>query len=113
MNDSTTLKKVFLAKDIIKNNLNIQLSINELSKKVYLNEFLLKKEFKNNFGVTIFEFALQERMSTAKRLLTNTSKPIYEIAELVGYKNPTHFSAAFKKIGGVTPKTYRKKQLLN
>jgi len=108
MNNSTVVKKIYLAKDLIKNNLNVQFSIHELSRKVYLNEFQLKKEFKNNFGVTIFEFASQERMIAAKNLLSTTSKPIYEIAELVGYKNPTHFTAAFKKAEGVTPKVFRK-----
>ncbi|CAL2077780.1 AraC family transcriptional regulator [Tenacibaculum sp. 190524A05c] len=105
--NSTTLKKVHLAKDFIINNLDVQISIQELSKKVFLNEFQLKKEFKSNFGTTIFDFALQQRMVEAKKLLSNTSKPIYEIAELVGYKNPTHFSAAFKKIVKQTPKQYR------
>lgn len=105
---STAIKKVYLAKDIISKNLDIQFSIGELAKKVYLNEFLLKKEFKRVFAVTIFEFALQARMEKARNLLANTSIPIYEIAESVGYKNPTHFSAAFKKIEKMTPKQFRK-----
>ncbi|CAM1344990.1 helix-turn-helix domain-containing protein [Tenacibaculum amylolyticum] len=107
--NSTATKKVYLAKDIITKNLDTQFSIFELSKKVYLNEFLLKKEFKRIFNITIFEFALQERMKKAKHLLTNTDTPIYEIAEFVGYKNPTHFSAAFKKIEQMTPKQFRKR----
>ena len=107
---STTLKKIHLAKDLIINNLDKQFSVHELSKKIYLNEFLLKKEFKKNFGVTIFEFSLQQRMNEARKLLSNTTKPIYEIAELVGYKNPTHFSAAFKKMLSITPKSYRNKK---
>ncbi|WP_075341791.1 helix-turn-helix domain-containing protein [Tenacibaculum agarivorans] len=111
MNNSTVVKKIYLAKDLIKNNLDVQFSIHELSRKVYLNEFQLKKEFKNNFGVTIFEFASHERMIAAKDLLLTSSKPIYEIAELVGYKNPTHFTAAFKKTEGITPKKFRKENL--
>ena len=107
INTSTTLKKVYLVKDLISNNLDIQYSVYELSRKVYLNEFLLKKEFKNCFGITIFEFAIQERMKEARKLLSNSTKPIYEIAELVGYKNPTHFSAAFKKHEKITPKKFR------
>lgn len=110
INNSTTLKKIYLVRDLITNNLHMQYSVNELSKKVFLNEFLLKKEFKKTFGITIFEFALQERMKEAKNLLINSTKPIYEIAELVGYKNPTHFSAAFKKIEKITPKQFRNKE---
>ena len=101
-------KKILKAKNIITNNLDRQISINEISKRIYLNEFLLKKEFKEIIGKSIFEFAQFERMKEAKRLLKNTVKPIYEIAELVGYKNHTHFTAAFKKLEQKTPKMYRK-----
>jgi AraC-like DNA-binding protein len=105
---NSTTKKVLLAKKLISENLHIQYSIAELSKEVFLNEFQLKKEFKRIFEITIFEFALQTRMNKARYSLKHTNKPIYEIAELVGYKNPTHFSAAFKKIENLTPNQYRK-----
>ncbi len=100
-------KKIYLVENIIIKNIDTQISINNLSKKVFLNASILKKEFKRIFGTTIFEFALKTRMNKAKKLLSHTSKPIYEIAELVGYKNSTHFSAAFKKKEKTTPKEYR------
>ena len=83
------------------------MSIKELSKKIGVNEFVLKKEFKRVFDKTIFEYATEIRMNKAKELLTQSKKPIYEISEIIGYKNPTHFTAAFKKIEGTTPKKYR------
>ena len=43
----------------------------------------------------------------AKKLLEYSQKPIYEISEIVGYKNATHFTAAFKKQEGTTPKKFR------
>lgn len=46
-------------------------------------------------------------MTKAKDLLRGTQMPIYQIAEDVGYKNATHFSAAFKKYYGELPKQYR------
>jgi len=46
-------------------------------------------------------------LSKAKNLLKNLQLPIYQIAEDVGYKNATHFSAAFKKQFGHTPKYFR------
>ncbi len=108
---STTIKKVYKAERILVRNLDTQFSIYDLSRKVFLNEFLLKKEFKRIFNDTIFEYTFKKRMEEAKKLLRNTSKPIYEIAESVGYKNPTHFTAAFKKVEKKTPKIYRKEVL--
>ncbi len=102
------IKKLYTIQGIISSDISIQHSIQELSRQVGLNDFLVKKEFKHVFGTTIFEYTMQLRIATAQRLLIHSQKPIYEISEAVGYKNATHFTAAFKKAEGMTPKQYRK-----
>ncbi len=102
------IKKLYNVQYIINTDLTTQHSVYDLARKVGMNDFMLKKEFKRVFGTTIFEYTLNLRMTKAKKLLKYTKKPIYEISELVGYKNSTHFTAAFKKIEGTTPKNYRK-----
>lgn len=104
---SKTIKKLYLVRQIIIDKLEQNFSINQLSKKVLLNEFELKSEFKRIFGYSIKKFSAMEKMNKAKSLLSNTQLPIYQIAEDVGYKNATHFSAAFKKSFGLTPKKFR------
>ncbi len=101
------IKKLYKTQHLISSDLTVQYSIQQLSRQIGLNDFILKKEFKRVFGKTIFEYATDQRMKKAKQLLHHTKKPIYEISELVGYKNSTHFTAAFKKIEGVTPKKFR------
>ncbi|MDY8135943.1 AraC family transcriptional regulator [Aquimarina sp. 2201CG5-10] len=101
------IKKLYQAQHLISSDLSVQYSIQQLSRQLGLNDFMLKKEFKRVFGKTIFEYATDLRMNKAKQLLHHSNKPIYEISELVGYKNSTHFTAAFKKIEGITPKKYR------
>ncbi|WP_235016326.1 AraC family transcriptional regulator [Aquimarina sp. AU474] len=101
------VKKLYQVQHLIASDLSIQYSIQQLSKQIGLNDFVLKKEFKRIFDKTIFEYAIELRMDKAKQLLLHSNKPIYEISELVGYKNATHFTAAFKKIEGMTPKGYR------
>ncbi|WP_103071594.1 helix-turn-helix transcriptional regulator [Aquimarina sediminis] len=110
-NTDNLIKKLYEVQFIINSDLTIQYSLHELTRMVGLNDFILKKEFKRIFGTTIFEYALNLRMTKAKKLLKHGKKPIYEISELVGYKNSTHFTAAFKKIEGTTPKKYRQKGL--
>jgi len=46
-------------------------------------------------------------MSMAKRLLLGTDKSAKEIAYQTGYSSPQHFSNAFKKKFGVSPKSVR------
>lgn len=101
------LKKLYNARHLMLNNLDQNLSIREISREMALNEYILKKEFKRVFGYSINEFYAKEKMSKAKELLKSTQRPIYEIAGEIGYKNATHFSAAFKRFYGSTPKNFR------
>lgn len=101
------IKKLYQVQHLVSSDLSTQHSIYQLSREIGLNDFVLKKEFKVLFGKTIFEYATELRMEKARQLLLHSKKPIYEISELVGYKNSTHFTAAFKKIEGTTPKKYR------
>lgn len=102
------LKKIYKVEAILQTNLHEQISIQQLARKVLLNQNVLKNEFKKLFDETIFNYAKKLRMEKAKNLLTHTQRPIYEVADIVGYKNPTHFTAAFKKFEKVTPKEFRK-----
>ena len=106
-NKDKTIKKLYVARQILKDNLNKKISIKELSLEIGLNENILKSEFKRVFSHSINEFRINEKMSHAKELLKNSQRPIYEIAEDIGYRNATHFSAAFKKYYRKTPKEFR------
>ncbi|WP_417359239.1 helix-turn-helix domain-containing protein [Galbibacter sp.] len=101
------LKKLYNVRQLMLSNLDRNLSIREISREMAINEYLLKKEFKRVFGYSINEFYAKEKMSKAKELLKSTQLPIYEIAGEIGYKNATHFSAAFKRFYGDTPKNFR------
>ncbi|MFL0085657.1 AraC family transcriptional regulator [Tenacibaculum maritimum] len=107
------LKKIHRVEAIIQSNIHEQISIQQLSRKVLLNQYVLKTEFKKIFGTTIFSYTNSLRMKKSKQLLLHTKKPIYEIADIVGYKNPTHFTAAFKKNAQMTPKEFRKQEIIS
>lgn len=101
------IEKLNVAREIIKQNIAKPFSILELSKLVGLNDFKLKKGFKDLFGNTIFGYINDLRMQEAKVLLTNTQRSIAEISYHVGFKNPQHFTVAFKRKFGFLPKTFR------
>jgi AraC-like DNA-binding protein len=84
------------AKQIIAQNLQTPCSLIELARKTGLNDFKLKKGFKALFGHTVFGYLFELRMDNAYRLLQD-GKSVSEVAEIIGYKNPHHFTAAFKK----------------
>jgi len=83
-------------------------SLKSLSRHFGINEFLLKKGFRENFDTTVFDYILSKRMEHSQTLLQSTDQTIQQIAALVGYKYPNHFSAAFKKKFGMNPTDLRK-----
>jgi len=83
----------------------------ELARKMGLNDFKLKKGYKQLYGVTLFDDFLHARMDKAKRLLLDTHQSIVAIAELTGYRNVSGFSAAFKRYFDHTPGWFRKNYL--
>jgi len=78
-------------------------SLKQLSKTYGLNEFILKKGFKCLYGRTIFEYLFELKMNHARHLLLEEGKMVCEVSREVGYKNPNHFSTAFKKKFGMNP----------
>lgn len=105
--DDKTLKKLYLIKQVIKSNLHKNLSLIQLASEAGINGNTLNREFIRVFGCSVHEFSVTEKMNQAKHILENTEKMVYQISEEVGYKNSTHFTAAFKRRFGITPIQYR------
>jgi len=101
------IDKIHQARQLIEQNLSHPYSLLELSHQVGLNDFKLKKGFKEVFGNTVFGYLHDLRMQEARRLLAELHKPIWEVAEYCGYEYVQHFSTAFKKKFGVTPGSLR------
>lgn len=99
---SRDIDKIYLAKTFIEENMQTPCSLIELSRKVGLNDFKLKKGFKEIFGSTVFNYLTDFRMERAM-LLLKQKKTVSEVASEVGYKNPQHFTVAFKKKFGILP----------
>lgn len=79
------------------------LSLYQLSKDFGINEFKLKKGFKETFQTTVFDFIFEKRMEEAHELLNKQHLLVHEVSSRVGYKNANHFATAFKKRFGKSP----------
>ncbi|GMN11216.1 hypothetical protein MTsPCn9_20790 [Croceitalea sp. MTPC9] len=96
-------KKLYEAKEILSKNLDAPPSLTELSRQIGLNTFKLKKDFKELFGVPVFKYLQNERMSTAHDLIRSKSATVQEAAWHVGYDSLSSFSNAFNKKFGFRP----------
>lgn len=99
--------KIHYAREIILDRGNDPYSLADLARLVGTNEFTLKKGFRELFGTSVFGMVSDIKMERARKLLLDTDKNIAEISESIGYKNATHFTSAFKKKFGVTPRRYK------
>lgn len=100
-------QKLIEAKELLTSKIHNPPTIVELAKLIGINEYKLKRGFKELFGTTVFGYIHTIRMSMARRLLLGTDKSAKEIAYETGYSSPQHFSNAFKKKFGVTPNSVR------
>lgn len=80
-----------------------ELSLDLLCRRFGLNEFKLKKGFKQLFGNTVFGYVQEMRMKTARQILAEGKMNVNEVADHLGYSSPNHFSTAFKKMYGIPP----------
>jgi AraC-like DNA-binding protein len=79
----------------------------ELAKQANLSPTHFARVFKRQLGISPINYVIQKRMTQASSLLTETSMPLKQIAEAVGYDDPFYFSRLFKKTLGVSPAAYR------
>jgi AraC family transcriptional regulator len=56
------------------------------------------------------QYQIKLRMETARHLLRETAASVVEIANDVGYSNPSHFAQQFRRETGFTPSDYRRQR---
>lgn len=87
----------------IRKNLKKSLSIMDLAEIAGFNATKLKRDFKRVYGITIFKHITALRMEEAKKMITQNGTSVAQAAYEVGYSNPQHFTAAFKRTMGYLP----------
>lgn len=83
-------------------------SIEKLSRIACFGKTKFKILFKEVNKCTVTEYITNKRLSQAESLLTSTPLTIEQVADAVGYTNPSRFAALFKKSTGLFPSEYRR-----
>lgn len=79
----------------------------EVSDRLNQTHYSLSKAIKKATSFTFKELLQERRLNKAKEFLENTTLPIAEIVDKVGYENISYFYRIFKKRYHLTPKAYR------
>jgi AraC-like DNA-binding protein len=99
-------ERLLYAREYLKQHVESPPSLPELSRILGINEYKLKKGFKELFGNTVFGYLADLRLDMARDYLLEKKKPASEIAFDLGYSSVQHFSTAFKNKFGVSPRAF-------
>ena len=85
---------------------DIQLS--RLADKFFCSRSYLSKMFKKHLGMSYVDYITKKRIERAKLLLIQDELSTDDIMSSVGWQDPKHFRAVFKKQEGISPSEYRR-----
>jgi AraC-like DNA-binding protein len=100
-------EKIIAVRDLINERVTDPPNLSQISRLVGLNEYKLKRGFKETFNNTVFGYLADQRLHLAHQYLRDTKKTAAEISYELGYATPQHFNNAFKKKFGLTPFSVR------
>lgn len=86
------------------------ISLKSISQQFYINEAKLKHSFKKYYSISVVKYIKELRFNYAYLLLESGKYSISEVAHLIHYEYPQHFSIAFKNRYGKSPSTIGKKK---
>lgn len=104
----TDLASWWQAKQIVDANLLSPPSLAELSRQFCLNQYKLKKGFKQLFGLPVHAYVIDQRLEQSRRLLEEGSVNVTYAASMAGFNNLRQFAEKFRKKYGVNPSAYLK-----
>jgi len=97
----------------IYSNYNKPISLIDISNSAHISNSECLRCFNKMIGTTPIEYLIKYRINKSIDLLTTTNLSIYDISNLIGFKNVNHFIQSFKKRENITPAKYRKFKFTN
>jgi AraC-like DNA-binding protein len=86
------------------------LTIGEVSRRLSVSARQLQRVFTDRADMGFRSYLIHVRMSNAAELLAATDLPVKEVAERVGYRDPSQFTKAFKRTHALSPGQWRLRQ---
>lgn len=91
----------------IEHHLSGRLSVGDLARQACLSEAHFRHRFREQVGITPWQYVRRKRIEAARRLLDDSRLPLTEIAALTGYSNQSALSHACRDTFGHSPSRLR------
>lgn len=92
----------------IQAHLHEEMTLEEIAKHCHMSKYYLSHQFTQVQGISLSTYILQSRITKSMQLLRETTMPVKEIAESVGFHDVPYFCRTFKKETSLTPLQYRR-----
>jgi AraC family transcriptional regulator, regulatory protein of adaptative response / methylphosphotriester-DNA alkyltransferase methyltransferase len=83
------------------------ITIGEVAWRLSVSPRQLQRIFTDRAGMGFRSYLTAVRMSNAAELLGATDMPVKDVAERVGYRDPSQFTKAFKRTHALSPSEWR------
>jgi AraC family transcriptional regulator len=94
------------ARDYVGDNLAEDLTLAEIAREVHMSPYHFSRMFKLSTGLSPHQYVMRQRIERAKTLLMNTDLPVSVVARKVGFASPSHFAQQFRRLVGVSPRSF-------
>lgn len=99
--------------ELMETNSKAKLRVDHVAQVLGLSGSRLQHLFKHDTGTTLISYLQEFRIERARKLLEETHLSVKQIVSEVGAADTSHFSRAFRKAQGLSPKRYRVNFLSN
>jgi AraC-like DNA-binding protein len=102
-------KRIATIHEYLMKNYREEVDLKKIADIVSMAEGSLCRFFKQNMGLTIFEYLNKIKVEFACKLLMDNDLSILEVCLDSGFNNISHFNKQFRKSTGLPPSEYRKR----
>lgn len=107
--DPRASRECGLVRRYIDNHFKENLSLDQLARLAHVNKYYLAHAFRREFGTSPISYLISRRVEESRFLLRETDHSLSLIAQMLGFSSPSYFSQCFRRVEGVSPIEYRRR----
>lgn len=96
------------AKELLDNALFSSITVEEISKQLFISKVTLTREFRNMYGIAPYQYLINKKLSQAKFYLHTSDLTVKEISNKLNFSDEHYFSFLFKSKTGLSPTEFKR-----